>query len=93
MDRYSITKTIGKGTYGSVVSAIDLKTNEKVAIKKMKKKFYDWKDCISLPEVKCLKTLNHHNIVKVIEVFTENNQLYIVFEFMQLNVYELTKKR
>ena len=39
MDRYKIIKTLGDGTYGSVVKATNTKTGEVVAIKKMKKKF------------------------------------------------------
>lgn len=38
MEKYSIIKTIGDGTYGSVVKAVNKKTGEMVAIKKMKKK-------------------------------------------------------
>ena len=33
MDRYKIIKTIGDGTYGSVVKACNKKTQEIVAIK------------------------------------------------------------
>ena len=39
MERYKILKTLGDGTYGSVVKAINIQTKEEVAIKKMKKKF------------------------------------------------------
>ena len=37
MDKYTILETLGDGTYGSVVKAINKTTNEEVAIKKMKK--------------------------------------------------------
>lgn len=33
MDRYKIIKTVGDGTYGSVVMATNKKTKETVAIK------------------------------------------------------------
>ena len=36
MERYKILKTLGVGTYGSVVKATCLKNGEVVAIKKMK---------------------------------------------------------
>lgn len=48
MDRYKIIKTVGDGTYGSVVQAVNKKTGEVVAIKKMKKKFYSWEECMAL---------------------------------------------
>jgi protein kinase len=46
MDKYSTIKVIGDGTYGSVIKAINKKTGEIVAIKKMKKKYFRWNLCI-----------------------------------------------
>lgn len=34
MNRYTVTKQLGDGTYGSVLLATCIETNEKVAIKK-----------------------------------------------------------
>ena len=64
-----------------------------VAIKKMKKKFYTWEECMNLREVKSLKKLNHPNIVKLKEVIRENDELYFVFEYMNENLYETMKSR
>ena len=87
MDRYKIMKTVGDGTYGSVVKAINKNTNETVAIKKMKKKFYSWEECMALREIKSLRKLNNPNIVKLKEVIRVNDDLYFVFEYMEQNVY------
>lgn len=46
MDKYNTVKTIGDGTYGSVIKAMNRKSGEIVAIKKMKKKYYQWRSCI-----------------------------------------------
>jgi protein kinase len=59
MDRYKIIKTIGDGTYGSVAKAINKQTNEVVAIKKMKKKFYSWEEAMALREIKSLRKLSN----------------------------------
>ena len=59
MDKYKITKTLGDGTYGSVVKATNIATKEEFAIKKMKKKFYSWEECMALREIKSLRKLNH----------------------------------
>jgi protein kinase len=41
-----------------------------------------------------LKKLNNHaNIVKLKEVIRENNTLYMVFEFMSANLFELMQQR
>lgn len=93
MNRYRVIKTVGDGTYGSVLKAVNKKTGEVVAIKKMKKKFYSWDECIKLREVRSLKKLNHPNIVKLKEVIRENDELYFVFEYLEMNVYQLTKDR
>ena len=93
MNRYKVTKQLGDGTYGSVLKGVNRQTGEVVAIKKMKKKFYTWEECMQLREVKSLKKLNHPNIVKLKEVIRENDELFFVFEFMECNLYELSKKR
>lgn len=53
-----------------------------VAIKKMKRKFYSWEECITLREVKSLRKLKHPTIIKLKEVIRENNELFFVFEYM-----------
>jgi protein kinase len=93
MDKYKIIKTLGDGTYGSVVKGINKSNNEEVAIKKMKKKFYSWEECMALREIKSLRKLNQCNIVKLKEVIRVNDDLYFVFEFMEQNVYQLMKDR
>lgn len=79
--------------YRSVLKAVNLQTGEVVAIKKMKKKFYSWDECMQLREVKSLRKLNHPNIVRLKEVIRESNELYFVFEYMERNLYELVKTR
>jgi len=54
MNRYRIQHAIGDGTYGSVLRATNAK-GDVVAIKKMKKKFYSWEECMKLREVQSLK--------------------------------------
>lgn len=39
MNRYTMTKKLGDGTYGSVLKAVNRQTGEEVAVKKMKKLF------------------------------------------------------
>ncbi|KAL0481164.1 serine/threonine-protein kinase MAK [Acrasis kona] len=93
MKRYKLSKMIGDGTYGSVVRATNNETQELVAIKKMKKKYFSWEECVNLREVQTLKKLNHPNIIKLKEVIRENNELYFVFEYMDANLYQIMKDR
>ncbi|CAB1114240.1 unnamed protein product [Ectocarpus sp. CCAP 1310/34] len=93
MNRYALTKKLGDGTYGSVVKAVNRQTGEEVAVKKMKKLFTSWEECMQLREVKSLKKLTHPNIVKLKEVIRENDELFFVFEFMEGNLFELMQDR
>ncbi|GAB2277924.1 Cyclin-dependent kinase F-4 [Dionaea muscipula] len=93
MERYKIIKEVGDGTFGSVWRAINKQTGEVVAIKKMKKKYYSWEECINLREVKSLRKMNHPNIVKLKEVIREHDVLHFVFENMECNLYQLMKER
>ncbi|XP_019226898.1 PREDICTED: cyclin-dependent kinase F-4-like isoform X2 [Nicotiana attenuata] len=93
MERYKIINEVGNGTFGNVWRALNKQTGEVVAIKKMKKKYYSWEECINLREVKSLRKMNHPNIVKLKEVVRENDILYFVFEYMECNLYQLMKDR
>ncbi|KAK9701584.1 Protein kinase domain [Popillia japonica] len=93
MNRYVTLHQLGDGTYGSVVLGQRKDTGEKVAIKRMKRKYYSWEEAMNLREVKSLKKLHHTNVVKLKEVIRENDVLYFVFEYMQENLYQLIKDR
>ncbi|XP_077229546.1 protein kinase superfamily protein isoform X2 [Tasmannia lanceolata] len=93
MERYRIIKELGDGTCGTVYKALKLDTNEIVAIKKMKRKFYSWGECMNLREVKSLRKLNHPNIVKLNEMVRENHELFFIFEYMEYNLYEIMRDR
>ncbi|XP_038725713.1 cyclin-dependent kinase F-4-like isoform X2 [Tripterygium wilfordii] len=93
MERYKLIKEVGDGTFGCVWRAINKQSGEVVAIKKMKKKFYSWEECVNLREVKSLRKMNNPNIVKLKEVIREHDILYFVFECMECNLYQLMKDR
>ncbi|XP_073686793.1 serine/threonine-protein kinase MAK isoform X3 [Garra rufa] len=93
MNRYTTLRQLGDGTYGSVLMGKSNESGELVAIKRMKRKFYSWEECMNLREVKSLKKLNHANVVKLKEVIRENDHLYFVFEYMKENLYQLMKDR
>lgn len=58
MNRYVLLSQLGDGTYGSVLLAKKVDTGDKVAIKRMKKKYYSWDECMNLREVKVIIYLN-----------------------------------
>ena len=54
MNRYVILSQLGDGTYGTVVLGQRKDNNEKVAIKRMKRKYYSWEEAMNLREVKVI---------------------------------------
>ncbi|CAL4937071.1 unnamed protein product [Urochloa decumbens] len=93
MERYKVIREIGDGTCGNVFMAYNVETNEIVAVKKMKRKFFQWEECVNLREVKALQKLIHPNIVKLKEVTMENHELFFIFEHMECNLYDVIRER
>lgn len=93
MERYNRLKELGDGTCGTVYKAINMETYEIVAVKKMKRKYFFWEECMNLREVKSLRKLNHPNIIKLKEVVRENNELFFIFEYMEYNLYQIMRER
>lgn len=71
-------------TYGVVFKAWDRVTGQQVAIKKFKESDDDeYVRKTALREIRILKQLKHDHIVDLLEVFREDNRIFLVFE--QLN--------
>ena len=52
MNRFKVLKQLGNGSYGVVTKCLNNETHEIVAIKKMKKPYSSWAECLNLREVK-----------------------------------------
>ena len=48
MDKYTLLRSLGDGTFGSVSLAQNTQTGEFVAIKVMKRRFFTWDECTKL---------------------------------------------
>lgn len=94
MDKYNIIGEIGDGTFGTVLKATNTNSTEHmiVAIKHLKEKYTNWEKALNLSEIQSLIKLQHPNIVKLLEVIKENNQIYLIFEYLQRNVYQVMKE-
>ncbi|KAG0233768.1 hypothetical protein BGW42_007228 [Actinomortierella wolfii] len=94
MSEFDNIKDLGNGSFGSVFEARHKSTGELVAIKKMKKRFSSQSECRSLREVKALEQLRSGpNIVRMYNFFLEKKELYMVFELMEGNLYQMMKDR
>ncbi|KAG9297120.1 hypothetical protein G9A89_019401 [Geosiphon pyriformis] len=85
ISHYLIIKTIGKGSFSEVKLALDLNTNERVAIKMISIKGIQdserLKTCVSR-EVELLKFMDHPNIVRLIDTVDTPTHLCLVVEYI-----------
>lgn len=93
MEKYKILERLGEGAFGKVYKALNKSTGETVAIKKFEQKYKSREECLELREVKSLQRLKHPNITKLEEVLMEGEELYLVFEYLEVNLFEHYSKR
>ncbi|KAI7688309.1 hypothetical protein SSS_09217 [Sarcoptes scabiei] len=87
MENYQKIEKIGEGTYGVVYKAKHKKTSELVALKKIRlENEDDGVPSTAIREVTILKELLHPNIVCLQNVLLQENRLYLVFEFLQMDL-------
>ena len=93
MEQYEKIRELGSGSYGDVFQALDKKSGEFVAVKKLKKKIFSLDESRNLKEVKCLRKMNNHpNIVKLRNLVKEHEDVFIVFEYMESDLLKLMKE-
>nr|VZI06575.1 unnamed protein product [Spirometra erinaceieuropaei] len=86
VDEFECLNRIEEGTYGVVYRARDKKTNEIVALKRLKmEKERDGFPITSLREINTLMKAQHENIVTVREVVVGNNmdKIYLVMDYVE----------
>lgn len=83
-DFYDVKDAIGKGKFGTVKLGIHKKTSKKVAIKVMKKKQMTLQDIeLQKREIEILKICQHPSIIKLLDVFENQDYIYIVMEYLK----------
>eukprot|EP00055_Hartaetosiga_balthica_P013516 m.69861 g.69861 ORF g.69861 m.69861 type:complete len:445 (+) comp8287_c1_seq1:51-1385(+) len=95
-DHFELLRKAGEGTFSEVVKGKQLRDGAKVAIKRMKGKFAGAEQVDKLREVQALRRLrNHNNIIEMMAVIfnPESRSLDLVFELMDMNIYERIKGR
>ncbi|XP_048338541.1 mitogen-activated protein kinase 15 isoform X2 [Sphaerodactylus townsendi] len=94
--RYEIKRRLGKGAYGIVWKAVDRKTGEVVAVKKIFDAFRNRTDAQrTFREIMFLQEFGEHpNIIKLLNVIRAQNDkdIYLVFESMETDLHAVIKK-
>ncbi|KAK3232768.1 hypothetical protein CYMTET_56895 [Cymbomonas tetramitiformis] len=93
--KYEIVQKLGKGAYGIVWKAIDKKTRETVALKKIFDAFQNATDAQrTFREIMFLQELNNHeNIIRLLNVLKAENDrdIYLIFEFMETDLHAVIR--
>lgn len=90
-DDYVKLEKIGEGTYGVVYKARNKKTGKFVALKKIRlESEEEGVPSTAIREISLLKELQHPNIVTLEEILHQDSKLYLVFEFMQMDLKKYT---
>ncbi|CAL9204283.1 unnamed protein product [Musa hybrid cultivar] len=87
MDQYEKVEKIGEGTYGVVYKARDRLTNETIALKKIRLEQEDeGVPSTAIREISLLKEMQHSNIVRLQDVVHSEKRIYLVFEYLDLDL-------
>ena len=102
-DKYEVKQKIGKGKFGLVKYGINKETKKPVAIKIMAKKNMDKSDLeLAKVEIDILKIGQHPNIIKLYDIYENENYIYIIMEYcsggdllsyFEYNEYELPEEK
>ena len=95
-ERYKVLENIGCGAYGIVCSALDAKTQNKVAIKKIPKAL----EVLTIAkrtyrELRILKHFNHDNIIAIRDILrppvdvSSFTDVYVVFDMMETDLHRI----
>jgi mitogen-activated protein kinase 15 len=93
--KYEVQQKLGKGAYGIVWRAVDKKTRDTVALKKIFDAFQNATDAQrTFREIMFLQEMNNHeNVVRLLNVLKAENDrdIYLVFEFMETDLHAVIR--
>ncbi|KAI9145510.1 kinase-like domain-containing protein [Paraphysoderma sedebokerense] len=93
--RYKVLQVLGKGSFGVVIKAIDVQTDDYVAIKIIKAKKSFSKQ--AMIEIRILEFLNSNdpqdtkNLVRLKRYFQHREHLCLVYELLSHNLFDLLR--
>lgn len=102
-DTYTVTSVVGHGAYGVVCAALDDRTFQDVAIKRVSRVFEDlvdgrriWREILILRLLKEKDCRNILNLIRVLppkDPITEFRDLYMVTDLYDLDLFSIIRQR
>ncbi|XP_045496882.1 cyclin-dependent kinase 2-like [Colias croceus] len=90
MENFMNVEKIGEGTYGVVYKAEDRKSGKEIALKKIKlENEPEGVPSTALREISVLRDLRHPSVVQLLDVILADAKLFLVFEFMHMDLKKL----
>ena len=85
LDYYNVSKKVlGKGKFGIVKLGTHLKTGKEVAIKMVSKTEMSPEDLeLQRNEIEILKVCQHPSIIRLLDIFENETNIYLVMEYMK----------
>jgi calcium/calmodulin-dependent protein kinase I len=84
-DKYIIGEELGRGGFSIVFKAVRKSDEEKVAVKIVQKTLIREDIKLLKREIEIMKTVNHPNVLKLIEIYEDDESVYIVMELVDGN--------
>ncbi|KAJ8485538.1 hypothetical protein OPV22_018023 [Ensete ventricosum] len=86
MERYEKVEKIGEGAFGVVYKARDRQTNAMIAMKKIRVQEDEGIPGFAIREISLLKEMQHCNIVRLLDVGFSEKSVYLIFEYLDLDL-------
>ncbi|CAL7950800.1 unnamed protein product [Xylocopa violacea] len=93
MEKYEVLRQVGEGSFGQVYKAKKRSDGEMVAFKVIRKRGRSLKELKSLrQECEIQRHLHHPNIVQMLDSFETENEIVVVTEYADKELYEILGK-
>ncbi|KAH8315993.1 hypothetical protein KR074_004642 [Drosophila pseudoananassae] len=94
LENFQPAEKIGEGTYGIVYKARSNSTGKDVALKKIRLEgSTEGVPSTAIREISLLKNLKHKNVVQLFDVVISGNNLYMIFEYLNMDLKKLMDRK
>ncbi|BFZ14462.1 hypothetical protein BsWGS_17501 [Bradybaena similaris] len=82
-NKYDVSALVGTGNFAVVMECKEKRTNRKYALKIINKEFCKGKEELIDNEVRILRCVNHANIIRLVEDYSNQHQIFYIMELVK----------